>query len=241
MAFTVTASVPSFNNAAAIKIYVVTGASETGGNNAGVFANFGVPSATLTPAQSGSLIVLGLDGDATFTAEPNNTYDDTGTIATSENYADGRYTGTVTSGTGVTVGSSASVSGSACLAAYELVPNGTPAMDGSTPAAGTSTSNPVTSPSFTPPAGAVLAAVVPYDSTASSPTITISDTSGLGLTWTKRVQFDGGGFAHGAVIYTATIPGGGPTSGPALGQREPPSRPSVVPVVRGWRNAARSH
>src|SRR6185437_5945519 len=93
-------------------------------------------------------------------------------------------------------------------------------VDTSTPAlVFSSSANSVTTASFSPPAGAVLA-VLASGNNASS--IAVSD-SGLGLTWTQRAsKFAGGG---GSVVYTATVAGGGgsapvvssftPTSGAA--------------------------
>ena len=113
-------------------------------------------------------------------------------------FADGYYTGTVTSGTPVTLGTSTPTSDKKNWASYEILPSGgsTPSLDASTPAVAIqASSNTVTTASFIPPAGSVLAALVTGNNAS---TATVTDSSGL--TWTER------GFSPGAAGVVALFP-----------------------------------
>lgn len=122
----VTAAVSNVNMLLGLKVFVVTGANEAGGNSAGSAGTWGVTSDSLTPAQTGSLLAFGLAQTtgtyAAYTAASNNTLvDNLQEGATGYGYGDGYYTGTVIAGTPVTVGASDS-SGWTASAAYELIP-----------------------------------------------------------------------------------------------------------------------
>jgi hypothetical protein len=69
----------------------------------------------------------------------------------------------------------------------------------------------VTTASFTPPGGAVLACLVLAGGTGAGTgiTMTITDTSGLGLTWTQRAVSSSSDNFQPAFIVTTTIPAGG--------------------------------
>ena len=194
------------------RVVVLTGAKETGGASVGGSNTSGAPHFSLTPNASSSLPLFALydqtgGSSGEYTAEPSNSFTFNGTTDNGKQhdaFADGQYTGTVTGGTAVTLGSTTPTSSDKQVwAAYEIEAAGgsSPAVDTSTPAlVFSSSANSVTTASFTPPAGAVLA-VLASGNNASS--IAVSD-SGLGLTWTKRASnFAGGG---GSVVYTATVP-----------------------------------
>jgi len=211
--FTVTATDTAATLAtfAALKVFVVTSVSAAGGNSAGFAGGWGVTNDVITPAQAGSLLLFGLAQTAgtwsAYTTDANNTLvDNAQYAATGYGYADGYYSGP--GGSGLTVGASGPAVWTAS-GVYELVPhNGAPAIDGSTPAVAVTdaTTAPVTA-SFTPPSGSVLCAVLMANSTGT-PVIAMSDTSGLGLTWTQQLQFSAS-YEGTVTIMTATMPGGG--------------------------------
>jgi len=230
--FTVSASMTSVNYSMGLKVIVLTGATEAGGASAGNTAS--PPDATLTPNGSNSYLAFGVFNETnstSWTAAANNTLLDNVTTGGSTQTGDGHYSGTVTALTGVTVGCSAPTGNNTTVAIYEILASGgtTPVADASTPAIVTGTSSPVTTASFTPPAGAVLVAIVTGSpSSASNPGIT--DTSGLSLTWTPRKQSQNTGTASSVSIFTTTIPGGGPATGPVF-------RPAVQAIRAKWLSA----
>ena len=219
MAFTVTATatVDTFNGIG-LGLKVLTGATAAGGASATYHnASAGPAAASLTPNFSSSLVVWAVSADESsvaFTAAANNALYES-TLVTVY-LGDGHYSGTVTSGTPITCGTSLPSSAVEYNAAvYEVPASGgsTPALDGSTPAyASTTSASAITTASFTPPAGSVLVACVEAiaSGSGSGQVMTITDTSGLGLVWTKRAGT--GGIAtqsEATYVYTATIPGGG--------------------------------
>ena len=120
----------------------------------------------------------------------------------------------MTGGTGLTYGCTAPATGYPQVACYEVpASGGTIAVDSSTPASASgasgSTVKSVTSASFNPPVGSVVAVAFACDSGSGSAGYSvisgITDTSGLGLTWTLRAGGTDAG--HGiAAVYTAAIP-----------------------------------
>ena len=217
-AMTVTVTAASGRFALAVKVLTGAAASQPGATATSVTAT----SAAITPTGTGS-IIYGAYQDS------NSVYPATANAATSIiSDADGfgheavnfRATATTTSGTPVTVGLTPhGGEASIALALCEILAAGTLTEDASSPAPtpvgssnmafGTS----LTSASFTPPAGALLVVMASDDSS----TLTITDTSGLGLTWTQQVLAaeTGGSFSMWAGIWTAQIPGGGSSTGAA--------------------------
>lgn len=206
----VTASVTNGYPGFALKVLVLNNAVEAGGAGVAGQTTAGVAKATLTPTSSHSLPVFGLASGSTsqkYTAASGNTFWDN-SAAGSWSYGTGRYTGTVTAGTPVTVGSTAPNGQYQSWAAYEVKPSGstTPALDASTPASvynggGSSAS----SASFSPPAGSVLVAVVDANGLGSGSNLGFSVTDTAGLTWTKRQASAANN--EGSAVYTATVPG----------------------------------
>jgi Glycosyl hydrolase family 26 len=225
---TVSAAIDNFNDGGALKVFAVTGVTETGGAS-GQLQAFGPAADTVsvTPAASGSFIMFGVfeRNTVALTAAANNTFTDTGAIGTAYTYAEGRYTGTVTGGSPVTAGSSTAPNDWNDIVAYELKSSGTPAVDGSTPAVVTGLASPLVTATFTPPGGAVLCAVVMSSVTGTAAsTITITDNSGLGLVWTRRaVVTQTGSYAGVAAIFTATVPAGSPSGSASTGVTITPS------------------
>lgn len=209
-AFTVTATGGSLHDDIILKVWVVTGGAEAGGDYT-ADDGYGEPEFTLAPAASGSVIVAGVydagGGTALTPASHNATDDDGTTDGQGNSWWYGHYTGTVTEGDAVTLGGS-NDNGWNSWAAYEVIPNGTPAIDASTPAAvdeNVNTGDAATTAPFSPPYGAVLVAIALTNSSAESGfTVTVSDTSGLGLTWTERQSY-GAGYIGASAVFTTTV------------------------------------
>jgi len=191
-----------------MRVLVLTGATEMGG--ASVLA-YNPPNNPITPNGPDSLIVWALENFTSATVlspVSDNTALDSAAGAEGDSYAHGYYSGTVTAGDAVTVGCA---SGDAAqFAAYEILASGgsIPAMDGSAPELATATAASVTSSSFSPPAGAVLAALIAcYDTAGTiSPAV-----SGGGLTWTQQALLNQFSQTF-AAVYTATVPSGAAAS-----------------------------
>jgi hypothetical protein len=188
-----------------LQVLVLTGASEAGGANVGFLA----ATSSITPNHSNSFIAWGqVNVNATTIPTPaaSNTAYSSAAGSEGEGFLAAHYSGTVTGGTPVTVGGNIS---SCESAAYEVPSNGggVPAIDASTPShVLPNRTTTATTASFTPPAGAVLVAVLLAYDTAASPVPYISDTEGL--TWTQRA-FENAFSESMVVIWTATTPGGG--------------------------------
>lgn len=234
MAMTVTATMSgtAANEHIYLWIRVLTGATEAGGASAaGIAASGGAGvTATLTPNFSSSLPCYALSGDNSagpLTAAGSNTIDSSSADPDTWEAGFGRYTGTVTAATPLTFGASSFGVGGCdygTWACYEVPSSGggTPAVDASSPALASATGagiKTVTSASFTPPAGAVVVAMVVGGGTGSSGSFAMA-VSGGGLTWTQRA-----GTAtvtdQDTFVFTATVPGAGPVQPP---QPQPGSR-----------------
>lgn len=214
MSFTVTATASGAGsvNGTALQVVVLTNAVESGGASA-AFSNTGTSAtvaASLTPNASGSVVAYGMQVYPSDTLAANNSYYNTPVSDPDGSfYTAAKYTGTVTAGTPVTCGTTISGQYSA-IAAYEIEGiSGSPSQDASTPAfASTTSAKAVTSAAFTPPAGSVLVALVTSNgNTGGTIAEAITDTSGLGLTWTQRVTASPSGSPGSqAAVFTATVP-----------------------------------
>ena len=212
MTVTATASGASTYPGIVLQVKVLTGAVEAGGAST---AGTAVAAATgnITPTSTNSLPVyaLAIDTTGSCTAASNNTFWINSAPTNCPLVTAGFYSGTVTSGTPVTCGSTAPTGVEAFWAVYEIKPSGgsTPAVDGSSPAAVNNGSDvTVTTASFTPPAGAVIVAMVgTYNGgTSGDPvSMTVSDTGG-GLIWSQKAGSGGSGvdWSEGAFVWTAT-------------------------------------
>lgn len=207
-AITVTASVTNAYQPVNLKTYVIDG-GKAGGSvvTGGAYAS---PQFTLTPAASGSLLLAGAynaqDGTA-ITPAASEARDDSG--GTANAWLDGHYTGTVTAGTGVTLGGTDNAGWNA-WSGYEAEPaaaGASPVIDATTPAAAAGSGSSATTASFSPPAGALLVAIVQSDGSAAQ-AVTMSST-GQALTWTQAGTTFSAGYEGTEAVYTATVPGGG--------------------------------
>jgi trimeric autotransporter adhesin len=190
-----------------LKVLVLTGATEAGGNQATRNAT-GAPSWSLTPAGPNSLpcfAIFDRTGGTTgeYAAAASNTLLDN--ALAHDAFCDGYYSGVTTAGTPVTVGCSAPSGTNVQLgAAYEVLASGgtTPVIDASTPAVKNGLTVSQTTDPFIPPPGSVLVALVTGNNPSADPTVT--DTAGL--TWTKRSSSLAAGSGE-AGVFTATVPG----------------------------------
>ncbi len=219
--YTVTATNSDGSAGIYLQAEVITGATEAGGASAQLDNGNLTGTVSLTPNFSGSFIAWAADdaisGPTGITPAANNkllTVAANGDSAVDSNgftAGAGYYSGTVTAATPVTVGYSGSLgSSNGELAAYE-VHGASWAEHASTPAwAHTSAAATITTASFTPPAGAVLVAVVTcnFNTTGSGDDITVSSTPAL--TWTRRAANDANAFLNngGVAVWTATVPPG---------------------------------
>jgi hypothetical protein len=149
-----------------LHVFVLTGGTAAGGNSARNVSGFN-GNLAFTPAGNNSWLVWSLydnAGPSAFTAISNNTIQDNFSTGAGQRLGDGYYTGTVTGGTGVTVGATSGNGSNVVGIAYEIKASGgtTPAIDASTPAtvSATTSGTTLTTASFTPPGGAVLVAVI---------------------------------------------------------------------------------
>jgi hypothetical protein len=223
--FTVTATATLAHDDVVLLPYVITNGAEGGGEPV-VSGGYGAPEFTLTPAAGGSVVVAGVydagGGGQLSPAAGNATDDDGLTSGNGNSWWYGHYAGTVTEGDAVTLGGT-NDDGWNAWGAYEVIPSGgSPAIDPSTPAAVHALNPPdesATTAPFTPPAGSVLVAIILSDGTGAQG-FAVSDTSGLGLTWTQRGAYSVG-YVGSSAVFTTTIPAPGGRPAPA---------PSAVPA-----------
>lgn len=250
MAFTVTATGSGAGafRGVFLQVVVIDGGTEAGGNQvASLSASGAIPEFSFTPNGSSSLLLFSLSADnpgsSSFTAAANNTIISTGFFSGDDWLTGfGNYNSTVTSGTPVTIGGTPVSSDYTTWASYEIlasVGGVTPTSDASTPAlVNTTTALTISTASFNPPGGTVLAALVVVGGTGSSATIAcgITDSSGLGLTWTKRSN-DTSNLDQSTFVFTTTMPGGSVPVFPVTSLIQPVS---VVTGRRGWQGANHS-
>lgn len=244
MTVTLTNNANIANAVIAVKVYTQATEAGGGGNSADISSGT-TCSTSVTPTSSGSTIVYFVGDSAhsnSLTALTNcSQYDGTNGTSTgnSEEFASGHFTGTVTAGTGVTVGANCTSGDNVSVVAYEIQGKNI-ALDGSTPAEViTLSSNSAVTASFTPPPGSVLVAMglSNANAQASAPTFTISDSSGGKLTWTQR-EFQGNGsganWGGSTVLFTATVPLAGVVPAPiATGIRQRENRKRSRAVIGG--------
>lgn len=218
MSFTVTATPggASFGRGVDIKVFVLTNATESGGASSGNHNTAGgTAQGTLTPNFSGSFVGFGITADAITSmpaAATSNTYDYTpGGHTDTWVSAHGHYSGTVTASTSLTYGAGSAGAGDhENWCAYEVpASGGTITLDGSSPAGVFSdTGTSATSASFNPPPNSVLLVTVAAGGSGSGAGVTcsISDTSGLSLTWTQRATSSSSDNFQPTFVFTTTMP-----------------------------------
>lgn len=205
MSFTVTATQggsPDIGMTLVVKVLTGQAASPVG---ASVSLTSATPSSSITPAGTGSWVYganLGLLG--TYTANGSTVYQQDSHGAGLECIAL-RSAGLTSAGTPVTIGGTATAS-SISIALLEILAGSGLAEDSSSPAPGGFVSaTTLASAAFTPPAGSLLVAVVETNGGGGVTTMAVTDTSGLGLTWTERVKANGAGNGY-AGVWTAQVP-----------------------------------
>lgn len=120
------------------------------------------------------------------------------------------------------------------MAMLEILASGTLAEDSSGTGVVNSTTGagPVTTPSFTPPPGSLLVALIASDGGAGVTTFTVSDTGG-GLNWTEKSKNNPSGGDY-AGVWIADVPGGGtlnPRPVPVPPGRQSPMAFQWIPQV----------
>lgn len=212
MSFTVTATQGgSVDIGMTLVVKVVTGqaASPIG---ASATLTSATPSNSITPAGTGSWVYganLGLLG--TYTPNGSTTYQQDSHGAGLE-LVSLRSTGVTSAGTPVTLGGTATAS-SISIALLEILAGSGLAEDASSPApVGFTSATTLASAAFTPPAGSLLVASIETNGGGAVTTMAVTDTSGLGLTWTERVKANGAGNGY-AGVWTALVPSAASPSG----------------------------
>jgi hypothetical protein len=214
--FTVTATQGgSTTDSIALFVAVVTGAGASQPGAVAAATNT-TPSDSITPQASGSWVygsVLGIAG--TYTVVSGTTTKQDAHSVGGLDLISCRTTSTTTASTPVTVGYTATSNGIS-IALCEILNSAGLAEDGSTPAGvSTALATTISTASFTPPAGALLVAMVQSNGGAGSVTISITDTSGLGLSWVEQEKQNGAGNGYSGV-WTAAIPSGPPPPPPTV-------------------------
>jgi hypothetical protein len=204
MSFTVTATEGgSTTNGISLQVKVVTGqaASPTGINQAATNATPNL--STGAGVTTGSWVYCALIGLLTITANGSTTFQNNHNGGGIQ-YVAARSASTMTGGSAVTIGGTGGTGISVCL--LEILAGSGLAEDASSPAgvfaSGATT---VSTAGFAPPNGSLLVAMVSSNGAGGVTTMALSDTSGLGLTWTEQVKQDGAGNGYSGV-WTATVP-----------------------------------
>ena len=196
-----------------LSVRVLTGAAATqNGASASVSgSSLSPPSLAITPHASGSLVFgaqILYPGNTTYTPLSSTTYYINSSDA-SEGFGTYVSSSATTASTPVTLGGSAPTGGTAGgFAQAEVLASGTLAVDASSPAdVAWASVGALTTAAFTPPAGSLLVAMTACNGGGGVETMSITDTSGLGLTWTALSQANTSGEGY-AGVWVAVVPGG---------------------------------
>lgn len=171
--------------------------------------------ATGTGVTTGSIVFfanLGLAG--TYTVNGASTYIQNLSSGGLE-YVSGRATATMTGGTSVTVGGTATAN-SISIALLEILKGAGSLTDTSIFTSGFSSTTSLTSGTVSPATGGLIVAMVMSNGGASVTTITMSDTLG-GLTWTAATGNQNGAGNGFAGLFTAPVPAAVAGGGMLLG------------------------
>lgn len=216
-AYTVTFT-PGVANEISLAVVVLTGANTTSPAGRTGTSTSLPPNFSITPEFTGSLIFGGWSISETVNQWPYTAFSAATTILQEAADSNGgkhnvalESAATTTAGTPVTMGVTAT--GNELAAAQvlcEIAPNGTLAVDASTPAvvpasgsAALSSLASISTASFTPPPGSLLVAIIINQNGGTVTAAQVSSTPAL--TWTIAVQVRSGAVATG--IATAAIPG----------------------------------
>jgi hypothetical protein len=258
--FTVTATTTQGgtpNPGMALRVMVLTGASAVQ-NGATAASTVAAQQLSITPNATGSRVYGAGTFGSTSAFTPNASTTVLSDFSDSTNngdYTSFKSTATTTASTPVTIGSTNTpATGSTALA--EIL--GTTTEDGSGPPNATTTGPGlgVTTASFTPPPGSLLVALVGTNGGSSFVNCAITDSSGLGLTWTPLAEAHPSGLDY-AGVWIARMPGGAAPLPFSPGQTwkrrfrhpqrlplTPPAAlaaPVIVPVVLRSRPASVQH
>lgn len=210
MAFTVTATQGgTTHNGIALDVLVLTGAAATqNGVTNSALISAAVFALAITPGTTGSRVYgSAVHGTATATANGSTTIiGNTNDATNAARYLQWEASATSTANVAETIGDTETASGIIALA--EIL--GATSEDGSAPGVASSTAaTTVTTASFTPPAGAMLLALVTSPQAAGGvTTMALSDTSGLGLTWTELRKQNASGQGY-VGVWVAQLPSAG--------------------------------
>src|SRR5258707_8774273 len=211
MAITVTATQGgSTLKGMALRVFVLTQAAAV---QNGATANAQIPTSTafttsITTTQTGSRVYgAGAHANVTDSAAALTTLvDDVADAVNSEQYFTFKATSLTGTPGATTLGVTAASATAGPLALAEIKTAGTLTEDVSGPAvASTTAAIFVTTASFTPPPGSLLVALVASDGSTGITTMTLSDTSGLGLIWTELVKNNPSGGDY-AGVWVAQVP-----------------------------------
>lgn len=194
-----------------LRVKVLTGIAASPIGATGSVKTTGAPQLAITTTVTGSQVYASLAAYNTATALSANSsttlFDSVIDSTNSTQYGTGRTTSATGTPGSVTVGSTLPTAGSHQIALLEILASGTITEDSSAPAVVDGEAVTLTTASFTPPAGSLVAAIVTTAEAAGGvQTMTVGDTGG-GLTWTQQVSsaFTALGYVG---IWTAPVPGG---------------------------------
>lgn len=212
MSFTVTATQGgATENGMALVVKVLTGAAASQ-PGAVAEALSATPSLPITPADSGSWVYGAALASSTILSPLANTTNEQNSGLAGVGYIAFRSTAVTTGGTPATYGEGGSTHGIG-IALAEIIAAGTLAEDASSPApVAAAAVTTLTTAAFTPPAGALLVAVIAANGNVGTTTMALTDTSGLGLTWTEQSKANGSSSGY-AGVWTAQVPAAA-SSGP---------------------------
>ena len=198
----------------AVVLKVVTGAAlAQPGAVASVLS--ATPSDTLTPQASGSWVYGAIleAGTAALSELADTTFEQSVT-GNGLGYYALRSASATTGGTPATYGASGTVHGISTVLC-EILAAGTLAEDASSPAvSGFVNSEEFTTAAFTPPAGSLLVLMTSANGDTGTTTMSVTDTLGLGLTWTEQAKANGSSSGYSGV-WTAQIPAASASGGGA--------------------------
>jgi hypothetical protein len=207
----------------ALRVFVLTSAAATqnGAASNSQFTNATTFSQAITTTQAGSRVYgasYHSPNTASTAAALTTVTDDIADATNNERYVFHKATSLTGTPGATTLGYTCS-SSSGPFAQFEVKTAGTLTEDASGPAAvSTLTLTAVTTASFTPPAGSLLIALVASDGGLAVTTMALSDTSGLGLSWTEQAVNNPSGGDY-AGVWLAQVPASGPAGKAPPGAR----------------------
>jgi hypothetical protein len=194
-----------------LRVEVLTGAQVAGTPATGT--STAAYNCSVTTTQAGSYVLGGSNNETAstaFTAEANCTlFGDHTVNAGGAEACSWRTTSATGTPGATTVGCTTAFAGNYGCAGMEILPNGTIAFDGSTPADVFSTTlTSFTTASFTPPAGSVLVAILTACGNDTALVCVGTVSSSPALTWTEQVKINGTVNAANSytAVWTAQVP-----------------------------------